>query len=146
MTLKTASILEKQKCYGTFYNSWWIAAKCRNMWTLSTSTPQKFNEVESSPSTSTSPHPHYYFDCVYMRINSFYNCVHPFCISTSSIEFVTKQNSIGCLWFLCSLSFVQIFHPTKAIETFYKSDYHKLWAFHKSISWVVIFCELQWWA
>jgi hypothetical protein len=53
------------------------------------------------------------------------------------------------LWFLCSLSSVQIFHPTKAIETFHKSGFttkcglftkafHGLW-----FLWTSMMCIIQ---
>lgn len=129
------------KCRGIFYKSWWLNAKCRNMWTLATSTSQKFIEVESLPSTSTSPPPR-----VYMHINLFYNCVHPFCISTSSIEFVAKQNNTWCLWFLCSLSFVEFFILQKQLKLFIKMISTKCGLFTKASHGLWFFSKLQWWA
>lgn len=101
VTMKKASILEKQSALAVFYKLSRSNAKCGSMWVLVALTLGQIGKVEASLSSSPSPT----FPC---QSSPF---VHrAFYIITSSTKFVTKQNNkiVGWLWlFFVSLSYVQ---------------------------------------
>ncbi len=132
VTMKKASILEKQSALGIFYKLSRSNAKCGSMWVLVALTLGQIGKVEASL------HPHLppTFPCQSCPF------VHQdFYIITSSTKFVTKQNNkiVGCLrlfllvWVMCNLSSyegIQFFN--KAIDAkcvLFAKKFNDLWIF-----------------